>query len=158
MRLKQVVLNLLSNAVKYNRAGGTVTLTSEKRGKGKVRISVSDTGPGIPKNKHNELFKPFSRLAAEVTNIEGRYDEITRTLLRDACEETARLYMKRWLAKVAPLLTLETVSWQELVQLATQPSFKMMSEYQRRRNGHPKRHTDSDILVSRKKEKVEPVE
>lgn len=105
-----------------------------------------------PRQKQNPKWR------IEVTNIEGRYDEITRTLLRDACEETARLYMKRWLAKVAPLLTLETVSWQELVQLATQPSFKMMSEYQRRRNGHPKRHTDSDILVSRKKEKVEPVE
>ena len=79
MRLKQVVLNLLSNAVKYNRAGGTVTLTSEQRGKGKVRISVSDTGPGIPKNKHNELFKPFSRLGAEVTNIEGTGIGLTLT-------------------------------------------------------------------------------
>jgi PAS domain S-box-containing protein len=70
-RLKQVILNLLSNAVKYNRSGGTATLTCEDADKGKVRISVSDTGTGIPKGQHEELFKPFSRLGAEVTDIEG---------------------------------------------------------------------------------------
>ena len=36
-----------------------------------ARLSVSDTGPGIPKDTHDELFKPFSRLGAELSNIEG---------------------------------------------------------------------------------------
>jgi hypothetical protein len=36
-----------------------------------VRICVSDTGPGIPVDKHVALFQPFSRLGAEVTEIEG---------------------------------------------------------------------------------------
>lgn len=36
-----------------------------------MRIGVSDTGPGIPKDKQDDLFKPFSRLGAEVTDIEG---------------------------------------------------------------------------------------
>ena len=49
------------------------------RGKGEVRISVSDTGTGIPKDKQNELFKPFSRLGAEGTNIEGTGIGLTPT-------------------------------------------------------------------------------
>jgi CheY-like chemotaxis protein len=36
-----------------------------------VKISVSGTGPGIPADKQAELFQPFSRLGAEVTEIEG---------------------------------------------------------------------------------------
>jgi PAS domain S-box-containing protein len=69
-RLKQVLLNLLSNAVKYNGAGGTVHL-SFGASNGKVRISVSDTGPGIPGNKLDQLFVPFERLGAEGTAEEG---------------------------------------------------------------------------------------
>jgi signal transduction histidine kinase len=70
-RLKQVMLNLLSNAVKYNRSGGTAILECAKGGRGMARLSVSDTGPGIAKDKQEQLFKPFSRLGAELSNIEG---------------------------------------------------------------------------------------
>ncbi|MFC1672931.1 ATP-binding protein [Pseudomonadota bacterium] len=69
-RFKQVLLNLLSNAVKYNRTGGQVTLDCEE-GDGHVKISVTDTGEGIPAEKLDELFKPFARLGAEETAIEG---------------------------------------------------------------------------------------
>ena len=70
-RLQQVLLNLLSNAVKYNRAGGTVTLTCEERTQGEVRISVRDTGLGIPPEGLAKLFVPFERLGAVETGIEG---------------------------------------------------------------------------------------
>ena len=70
-RLKQVMLNLLSNAVKYNRSGGMAILECAKGGRGMARLSVSDTGPGIAKDKQEQLFKPFSRLGAELSNIEG---------------------------------------------------------------------------------------
>jgi signal transduction histidine kinase len=70
-RLKQVLLNLLSNAVKYNRPGGSVTLSSEDAPQGRLRIKVSDTGPGISQEKMNRLFAPFDRLGAEQTEIEG---------------------------------------------------------------------------------------
>jgi len=71
VRLAQVLLNLGSNAIKYNRAGGTVTFSYEHRADGRVRICVADTGPGIPEERHGELFQPFSRLGAEHRAVEG---------------------------------------------------------------------------------------
>ncbi|MBT3267477.1 response regulator [Candidatus Poribacteria bacterium] len=70
-RLRQVLLNLLSNAVKYNREGGTVSVTWADGADGHVRVRVSDTGPGIPTERLDELFEPFSRLGAETTDVEG---------------------------------------------------------------------------------------
>jgi len=70
-RLMQVLLNLLSNAVKYNRENGTVTLTCQEIPDRMLRISVADTGSGIPLDKHDELFKPFERLGLEAGTIEG---------------------------------------------------------------------------------------
>jgi CheY-like chemotaxis protein len=70
-RFKQILLNLLSNAVKYNREGGKVTLDGHKTDDAMLYISISDTGAGIPKNRMDELFQPFSRLGAEATDIEG---------------------------------------------------------------------------------------
>ena len=70
-RLKQVLLNLLSNAVKYNRTGGAVTLSCEETGNGRLRVKVTDTGPGIPADKIERLFTPFDRLGAEQSEVEG---------------------------------------------------------------------------------------
>ena len=70
-RLQQVLLNLLSNAVKYNRPRGTVTIGCERAGDERVRISVTDTGPGIAAEKLERLFVPFDRLGAEATGVEG---------------------------------------------------------------------------------------
>ncbi len=70
-RLKQALLNLLANAIKYNRTGGSVTLSVVQQGTERLRILVTDTGPGIPAERMQELFKPFSRLGAENGVIEG---------------------------------------------------------------------------------------
>ncbi|MFW5947358.1 MAG: ATP-binding protein [Gemmatimonadota bacterium] len=72
-RLKQIVLNLLSNAVKYNRRGGTVVVRCGRgmTGPNRLRVSVTDTGRGIPEDGRDRLFQPFDRLGVETTGIEG---------------------------------------------------------------------------------------
>lgn len=70
-RLIQVLLNLLSNAVKYNREHGKVTLSCQRKATQMLRISVTDTGRGIPLEKQEELFKPFERLGRELGQIDG---------------------------------------------------------------------------------------
>jgi signal transduction histidine kinase len=69
-RLKQVVLNLLSNAVKYNREGGEVRVSVDAVGSDRMRIAVSDTGPGIDRESLTKLFTPFERLNAG-SNVQG---------------------------------------------------------------------------------------
>ncbi len=69
-RLKQVLLNLLSNAVKYNRADGTVSVTCERLA-GAIQIRIRDSGPGLSPAQQARLFKPFERLEADSTGIEG---------------------------------------------------------------------------------------
>ncbi len=70
VRLKQVLINLLSNAVKYNSPQGSVTVTLAREGE-EVRMSVIDTGIGIPEEKQAELFTQFNRLGRESGKIEG---------------------------------------------------------------------------------------
>jgi len=70
-RLIQVLLNLLSNAVKYNREHGKVTLSCQRKATQMLRISVADTGMGIPLEKQEELFNPFERLGRELGQIDG---------------------------------------------------------------------------------------
>ena len=70
-RFRQVLLNLLSNAVKYNREGGSVTVVCGETEDGMLRVSVADTGAGIPDDKRDDLFRPFSRFNLDRQEIEG---------------------------------------------------------------------------------------
>jgi CheY-like chemotaxis protein len=69
-RLKQVMLNLLSNAIKYNKNHGTITLNAIQKEYNITRISITDTGIGVPEKYIDEIFQPFNRLSADST-IEG---------------------------------------------------------------------------------------
>ena len=69
-RLKQVLLNLVANAVKYNREGGTASISIASAAVDRVRVVVSDDGPGIPMANIPRLFTPFDRLGID-QNVEG---------------------------------------------------------------------------------------
>jgi PAS domain S-box-containing protein len=72
-RLKQVLINLLSNAIKYNQTNGTVVVEAncDRTNPERVRISVKDTGAGLPPDMLVQLFQPFNRLGQERSAEEG---------------------------------------------------------------------------------------
>ena len=66
---EKIVLNLLSNAFKFTRSGG---VTVRLQGDGdQARLTVRDTGTGIPQNELPNLFQRFHR-------IEGRRGGVTK--------------------------------------------------------------------------------
>ncbi|MBI5382753.1 MAG: response regulator [Opitutae bacterium] len=73
MRLQQVIFNLVGNAIKYTERG---SIRVELRpyvwpgGLPGMELRVTDTGPGIPRAKQAEIFKPYARLS-EHAEIEG---------------------------------------------------------------------------------------
>jgi signal transduction histidine kinase/ActR/RegA family two-component response regulator len=70
-RVKQVLINLLFNAIKYNKPGGTVVVDCIASPPNSIRISVRDTGEGLPPEKLAQLFQPFNRLGKEAGIEEG---------------------------------------------------------------------------------------
>ncbi len=70
VRLRQVLINLLTNAIKYNQPHGSVRLAYGINDN-KLRISVIDTGTGIPADKQSRLFSAFDRLGREAGTVEG---------------------------------------------------------------------------------------
>lgn len=58
-RVRQVLINLLANAAKFTPAGGTVTVTAEPEphAPDEMRVSVSDTGCGIPASEQERIFE-----------------------------------------------------------------------------------------------------
>jgi two-component system, cell cycle sensor histidine kinase PleC len=65
--LKQILINLVSNAVKFTPEGGRITVLGSRARDGSFQIMVEDNGPGIPREKLDKIFKPFSQ-------VDNRYD------------------------------------------------------------------------------------
>lgn len=86
-RLRQIVANLLSNAVKYA-PRGQVTVDAEIRPAGGpgpggwVALRVTDTGPGIPEDKREQIFQEFTRLDPEAQQGAGVGLAISRRIAR----------------------------------------------------------------------------
>jgi signal transduction histidine kinase/CheY-like chemotaxis protein len=76
IRVRQVLLNLVSNAVKYT-AKGSVTVRADWQpiaggsGRGRLTLTVSDTGAGIPAVQLPQLFRAFSAADASTTRRAG---------------------------------------------------------------------------------------
>lgn len=60
-RLRDVVINLVDNAIKYTPDGGTIEISASQEDS-EVRISVADTGVGIPPEVGDRVFEPFYRV------------------------------------------------------------------------------------------------
>ena len=58
LRVKEILYNLLSNAVKFTPEGGRVWVEGSSEG-GTLRVSVCDTGIGIPEQEHPSIFEKF---------------------------------------------------------------------------------------------------
>jgi signal transduction histidine kinase len=93
-KVQHIISNLLDNALKFTPQGGSVWIETEPhfwnrrlaqtpwvkndRRKQRVsapnaaRVTISDTGPGIPPEFHQEIFEQFRRLAAAPSNGTGR--------------------------------------------------------------------------------------
>ena len=70
-RVKQILINLFSNAIKYNQAGGSVAVECAATPPDTIRVSIRDTGAGLPPEKLAQLFQPFNRLGQEASAEEG---------------------------------------------------------------------------------------
>ena len=70
-RMRQVLLNLLENALKFTPDGGQVSLTLLHRTSHWVQVSVSDSGPGIPKDEQQRIFLDRVRLPQTAAQVPG---------------------------------------------------------------------------------------
>ncbi len=71
-RLKQVLANLVGNAVKFTERGrveihAKVQSLNENPGEALLRFSVTDSGPGIPANRLEAIFEPFTQLGGPLS-------------------------------------------------------------------------------------------
>ena len=64
-RAPLVLTNLLTNALKHTPAGGRVTIEASQRAAGAVRVTVADTGAGIPEELQTRVFERFYRAPGE---------------------------------------------------------------------------------------------
>jgi len=73
MRLRQILLNLAGNAVKFTHSGEVaIRVKLDRPGDtGTIRLEVTDTGIGVPKDKMDLLFRPFSQADTTTTRRYG---------------------------------------------------------------------------------------
>jgi signal transduction histidine kinase len=69
-RAEQILINLLSNAIKYSDSGGVIEIACARGEDGDspmfARVSVRDTGPGIPEDRIDAIWEPFVQLGREL--------------------------------------------------------------------------------------------
>jgi two-component system sensor histidine kinase BarA len=66
-KVRQILFNLLSNAIKFTPEEGAVTLRTERENRERVRLSISDTGPGISPEDQAIIFEKFRQIDQSAT-------------------------------------------------------------------------------------------
>jgi len=77
-KIRQILINLLSNAIKFTDRGGRITIAASRDadsasnrsrdgGAPPIVLQVSDTGIGIPADKHESIFDPFVQVHRNLT-------------------------------------------------------------------------------------------
>ncbi len=66
-KVTQILYNLVSNAIKFTPTGGAISLWARGHGQDRIRLSVADTGPGIPDDQRRVIFEKFRQLDASAT-------------------------------------------------------------------------------------------
>ncbi len=69
-RLEQVLINLMDNAIKYTPPGGKIQVSCEQDD-GFLKVSVRDTGPGIPEEERERVFERFYRVETDRSTRTG---------------------------------------------------------------------------------------
>ena len=60
-RLQQVIANLVSNAAKFSPEGGEIRIAARRNRDGRVALSVTDQGPGVPEDFKDRMFEKFEQ-------------------------------------------------------------------------------------------------
>ncbi|HEU4631666.1 MAG TPA: PAS domain S-box protein [Gemmatimonadaceae bacterium] len=87
-RVRQILSNLVSNAAKYTHEGRVMLVACRRTGAGApgpgawTAIEVTDTGPGIPPEKHETIFQEFTRLDPDAPHGAGVGLAISRRIAR----------------------------------------------------------------------------
>jgi signal transduction histidine kinase len=68
-KIEQVITNLVSNAIEHTKPGTDVIITLRAEPHF-IRFSVQDSGPGIPEDEMDKLFKPFEKTSVKKTSGE----------------------------------------------------------------------------------------
>ena len=73
-RLRQILFNLAGNAVKYTERGGAILEARQSHGGDDhvwLRLSVRDTGPGVPESEQARIFEEYARASGAGARLEG---------------------------------------------------------------------------------------
>lgn len=70
-RVRQILFNLVGNAIKFTETGGVLVDLSIDAAQAKVRIDITDSGPGLGEEAQSRLFSAFEQAEARHRGIDG---------------------------------------------------------------------------------------